>query len=448
MRGLVSIVAAAALLGLAPGVASAQAARPAATAAPAPATDIDYVVKPGDTLIALADQYLVRPADYLQVARLNRIRDPRRLPVGRTLRLPIRLLKTTPAQARVSNVRGAATIEVSGASSAAAVGQMIGEGAVISTGANTFLRIALPDGGHVTLPSRSRVRVRRLRTVVLNGATDQFFDLEAGRVESQASPVIQAGGFAVGTPISVSAVRGTTFRTSFDDDTDRSGTEVIEGLVGVAAGDTDILAAEAQGVAAGPEGAALAPLPAAPELVRPDDPLTAAAVTFEMTPVPGAVRYRARLATDAGMVDAFAEADSAANEPRVTFESLEDGFYFVRLSAISAEGLEGLTTVYGVVRARSGMGAASAGPIGSGRDRHYLFRWETEGDGPAEFRFQLVGPDSETPLIDEAGLTESRITLAGLPGGEYTWRVRTTRQKFGRTIETWSDPQTLRIGGR
>lgn len=405
-----------------------------------------YVVRRGDTLSGLADRYLVRPSAYREVARLNGVREARRLPVGRVLRVPIPLLRSEPTQARVATVRGPVSVRRgSGVATTAAVGQTLAEGDIISTGANAFIRLALPDGGYISLPSRSRVRVHRLRTILLNGATDQLFRLESGRVESDAAPVREPGGFSIATPISISAVRGTGFRNSYDAEAGRSGTEVIEGVVAVAAGSSELVAREAEGVTAGAGGLALAALLPAPDLLDPDAVQTREAVTLRFAPAPGAVRYRARLATDAGMVDAFAEEESAAGDAQATFAGLEDGLYFVRVSAVSEEGLEGLAKVYTLLRVRSGLGNLSANASGGGRNRQYLFRWEPAGDGPAEFRFQLLTGD-DAPVVDEAGLSEPRITLTGLPAGEYQWRVRITRRQFGRLIETWSDPQALRIG--
>ena len=57
---------------------------------------LDYVVRPGDTLIGLAAAYMNRPLDYRRVQRENRVADPRRLPVGRALALPVALLRAEP----------------------------------------------------------------------------------------------------------------------------------------------------------------------------------------------------------------------------------------------------------------------------------------------------------------------------------------------------------------
>ncbi len=413
--------------------------------ADAPAT-IAYVVKPGDTLFDLAERYLVRPGDYRAVARLNRVSDPRRLGVGRSLAIPLPLLRTGPAEARIANFRGAVTVEAAGAPQPAQAGRVLREGDIVSTGANAFARVALSDGSHVSLPSRSRVRVARLRTILLTGAVDHAFRLEAGRVEADVATVRAPGGFSISTPIAVSAVRGTEFRNAYDPEAGRGSTEVIEGAVAVQAGAETLIAAAAQGVAVGADGPRLTDLLPAPDLRRPDAVQTAAQVVFEVTPAPSAARYRARLATDAGMVDAFAEAESAPGEAKLVFEDLADGAYFVRLSAVSPDGVEGLASVYSFIRARNGVGGLAAA-AGTGPDRPYLFRWESQGDGAAAFRFELRRVDApDAPLVDQADLSRPEITVTGLPAGVYAWRVRITRQAFGRVLETWSEPQQLRVG--
>lgn len=433
---------------LIPALALALALAQAPTALAATPSDavIAYEVQAGDTLWTLAQRFFVRPGDHAAVGRLNRVADPRRLRPGQTLRIPVRLLRATPAEARLANFRGPVTVQDGGAPQPAQAGQVVREGAVIATGANAFARLELSDGGHVSLPSQSRVRVARLRTILLTGASDYAFQLEAGRVESGASPVRAPGGFEIRTPISVSAVRGTDFRNAFDPAGARGATEVLTGAVEVEAEDQRLTAGPAQAVVAGPDGLDLAAMPPAPDLLRPDAVQTGAQVRFEVAPVAGAVGYRARLATDAGMVDAFAETEAA--QPILVFDEVADGAYFVRLSAVSAEGVEGLPSVYSVLRARTGVGGLDASASGQGADRAYLFRWRAEGEGAAHYRFQFWRADepSAAPLIDRAGLDQTAISLTALPPATYEWRVRITRPVGGRIVETWSEPQQLRLG--
>lgn len=438
-----SVLAAAVLLSAAPAAAQ-------STAPSRQAETLDYVVRPGDTLIDLATAYMNRPLDYRRVQRENRVANPRRLSIGRTLALPVDLLRADPDEARIAGFRGAVTLNQGGASGAPATGQVVREDAVLSTGANAFVRLALSDGSHVVVPSNSRVRVSRLRRYAINGAVDHALTVETGRAESRVTPRARPGGFAIRTPVSVSAVRGTDFRVSFDEAGERSATEVLEGAVAVAAGETEALAAADQGVSAAAGAVRLLPLLPAPALVRPDAPQTQAQVVFEVQPLPGAERYRGRIAQDAGMIEAFAEADSAPGGP-LAFGDMDEGAYFLRLTALSPEVLEGKATTYSFIRARNGVGGLAAAMDQRDRRRFYRFRWEAEGVGEASFRFQLwrEGEDGGVDgplLIDQPGLTDEAFTLSELPPGVYSWRVQGARHRFGRLLEAWSEPQQLRIG--
>ena len=164
-------LAVAAMLAAGSAAAQTSAAPPAPrTASSAAVETLDYVVRPGDTLIDLATAYMNRPLDYRRVQRENRVANPRRLAIGRTLALPVDLLRADPDEARIAGFRGAATLNQDGRSAAPASGQTVREGAVLSTGANAFVRLALSDGSHVVVPSNSRVRVSRLRRYAINGA--------------------------------------------------------------------------------------------------------------------------------------------------------------------------------------------------------------------------------------------------------------------------------------
>ena len=438
-----SVLAAAVLLSAAPAAAQ-------STAPSRQAETLDYVVRPGDTLIDLATAYMNRPLDYRRVQRENRVANPRRLSIGRTLALPVDLLRADPDEARIAGFRGAVTLTQGGASGAPATGQVVREAAVLSTGANAFVRLALSDGSHVVVPSNSRVRVSRLRRYAINGAVDHALTVETGRAESRVTPRTRPGGFAIRTPVSVSAVRGTDFRVSFDEAGERSATEVLEGAVAVASGETEALAAADQGVSAAAGAVRLLPLLPAPALVRPDAPQTQAQVVFEIQPLPGAERYRGRIAQDAGMIESFAEADSTPGGP-LAFGEMDEGAYFLRLTALSPEGLEGKATTYSFIRARNGVGGLASAVDQRDRRRFYRFRWEAEGVGEASFRFQLWreaedGTVDGPLLVDHPGLTDEAFTLSDLPPGVYSWRVQGARHRFGRLLEAWSEPQQLRIG--
>lgn len=323
-------------------------------AATAPTT-LTYQVQRGDTLYALAAAYLIRPSDYRIIQRLNGVQAPRRLQVGRSLTLPVNLLKTAPEQAVVTSYRGAVQIDTGQGLATPRQGQAVGEGSLVVTGANAFVRLTLSDNSHMVVPSNSRVRLSRLRRYLINDALDHGLTVERGR-----------------------------------------------------------------------------------------------------------------LATDAGLVDAFAETDSADGSTRLDFGPLADGLYYLRLTALSEAGIEGQGTVYSLIRVNNSLGNLSARPQGDPRLRGYRFRWEdTSGkdappslhaaptagsSGPPPFyRFVLhrldeAGQPVGPTLVDRSGLQDDNINLTALANGVYGWRVQVSRLRYERLIETWSEPQTLHIG--
>ena len=124
------------------------------------------------------------------------------------------------------------------------------------------------------------------------------------------------------------------------------------------------------------------------------------------------------------MIEAFAEADSALGGPLV-FGEMEEGAFFLRLTALSPEGLEGKAVTYSFIRARNGVGGLASALDQRDRRRFYRFRWEAEGVGEATFRFQLWreaedGTVDGPLLVDQPGLTDEAFTLSDLPPGVYS----------------------------
>ncbi|MFN3452670.1 MAG: LysM peptidoglycan-binding domain-containing protein, partial [Sphingorhabdus sp.] len=134
-------------------------AGPPAHARAAPSDgSITYKVKSGDTLLGLAERYLVSRDRYKIVQRQNKIANPRAVPVGTVISIPRTLLKLKPAVAKIISVRG----QVNAGTGSATVGQTVSEGIVISTGPSSFATMQLADGSRISLPSNSDVRIRRM----------------------------------------------------------------------------------------------------------------------------------------------------------------------------------------------------------------------------------------------------------------------------------------------
>ena len=404
---------------------------------------IAYTVRKGDTLERLSRNFLVSERRWTALLTLAGIRDPRRLPIGRVLVIPRNWLRFTVEPARLVSYRGTVRVSFGGSNGTPTIGATIGEGAGVETGANSFVTLILADKSKLVIPSQSRVRLVQLRRILLTGTMDYRIQVERGRIETQVAPLPNSGDrYRIGTPVSMTAVRGTQYRVSFDAGRTAAATEVLAGKVAVSPPDSDasLLVERAHGATTDAQGQSqLATLLPAPELIQPGKVQSEDLVTFHVTPVPGAVRYRVVLAADAGFVENISE--QIADGPDFALADVPNGNQFVRVSAIAPDGLEGLEQSYSFSRRLASIhGEASPEPDG------FRFRWFGAGDGVRRYRFQLMlgAPDSR-PVVDEVGLTGDQITLRHLPPGIYYWRVGLTQTDATGQIDSWTDPEKLTL---
>lgn len=314
-----------------------------ASAQPSNDPPLRYRVQPGDTLISLSTKYLTRKDDYQAIQALNRIADPYRLPIGSTLLIPERLLRTELVLGEITSFRG--TVMVDG--QAAKLKMQVRQGMQIETAADAFVTVQFPDGSAISLPSQSRIRIDRLRRVLLTDALDRNFRLLAGKTRSSVTPMANPdSNFRVTTPLSVSAVRGTDFRVGFDEEAGQTQTEVVGGEVGVAPDEEreEVEVTRGFGVIATKDG-----VQPPVKLLSPPELASLArgegnAVVVAYKAVEGAKTYRVQLATDLGFRNVIA--DATTEELTTSFPGFGSTPFFVRLTSIATSGLEGVPGTY------------------------------------------------------------------------------------------------------
>jgi hypothetical protein len=401
-----------------------------------------YQVKAHETLSDIGRRGLEPASAFVEVQRFNHIADARFVRVGVRLRIPIRLLRTTPIQATVESFRGAATANGGGAEAALKAGETLNEGALLQTGENAFVRLSLPDGSHLTIPSNSRVRLERLRAAVLTGSIDRQIGVLAGRLETQVTPMTNpASRFVVTTPVARSSVRGTEFRVAYEPGQKSAASGVLKGRVDVANPKMSILAQVGQGVVASPQGLK-GPLPLlkAPALDRAALVQSGEDMHFSIVPVVGAKSYRLTIAADANLEAPLVS--RTADRATIDLPGLPDGAYYLRLTAISPDGLEGLPGLSSFVRAKGELAILGAAPTPSGVE----FRWAGPATTGTTYHFTLTSEsDRHRRLIDKEGLTEPEFTAPALKAGDYVWGVSAVRTVGGRRVELISDPQALHV---
>lgn len=394
---------------------------------------VEYVFKRGDTLIALEAKYFRKRGDYRTVQRLNKIPDPRKISIGKRIAIPFRLLKYRASEAGIAAFRGDITIRSDGRTIKPATGLNIGEGSELATAPSSFLTLSLEDGSRVSLPSNSKVRITRLRHIIMTDSVDYEFAVDNGRIRSKVTPFDRKHDrYRVRTPVSVSAVRGTDYRTRVDEGTGTAYAETVEGKVDVSL--DNILGnalAQSSTVVAVPAGMGAAvtvtgnlqtgTLLAAPELIEPGKVQSEEQLQFTVADRPAVIARRLILSADAGFVDILSERRFEGTELRT--EGAPDGRYFAKLTSIAADGFESLPATYAFKRQLSTVtGSASTGDFG------YRFKWSGQGSGKRLYRLQIFRDDTgPAPIVDEPGLEDDVLTLSDLPAGDYRWRVGVTQ---------------------
>jgi hypothetical protein len=416
-------VAAACLLALA---GSAFAAAEPGTAGPVH----EYKTEAGDTLIGLGRRLLVDPAAWPELQRLNRIRNPRRIPVGSVLRIPLRLMHSVPAPADVSAASGG----VRSGGQPVTAGQRLAEGSELDTAGDGQVTVRLVDGTLLRLRQGGRLSIDESRRIPAAGVTRSGVRLEQGRVEVEARPA-RGGqpGFRIGTPQGVLGVRGTDFRVETRDGVTRS--EVLEGVIAVsgsgAAAEQRLQAGFGTVIDAGGRVTPPSALLPAPDLsglpALHERPL----VRLALAAMPGAVRWRVQVARDESFDEVLADVQSAT--PVLRIEGLADGRYPMRLRAADASGLEGRdarATLVLKARPEPPLPRAPApGAVIGGSSVQLAWAASSEA---RRYRLQLArtgaadAPFGE-PVRDLKDLETLEQTLTDLPPGSYRWRLASVR---------------------
>ena len=187
---------------------------------------ITVVVKQGEQLGMLAEQYLKAPATahWREVAALNQLAPPYTLHVGDKLLFPTRLLAAQSVSAKWLAVYGDVRVYPLGAADKLAlVGDRLLEQERVVVGESASAVLALADGSHIKLLAGSHAVLDEHRYYVgkrepVSSGSNAFaglLRLIQGSVEARAvSATDRAKPLRIQTPTSVVGVRGTEFRVS------------------------------------------------------------------------------------------------------------------------------------------------------------------------------------------------------------------------------------------
>lgn len=312
---------------------------------PLEAADWQYLTAPGDTLIGIGRQYLKNPNDWPKVQAENKVDIPRRMPANFHLRIPVALLKLTPAPAMVTAVSGNVRVKAGeGAFRPLRTGDQLNGGESVLTGPRSSASFRFADGTTLIQQASSKLSFGRLAAYGKTGMVSTEISLDSGRLEASAArQLAPAGGFQVRTPVAVAGLRGTAFRVNVAEDGKRMSNEVTEGVVAVSARGKAVDVAAGQGTftEAGKPPAPTRPLLPGPDLSGVPEKILRLPLAVSWPAQAGAVAWRARVVTDTGFGTVVL--DDVVTSPAINWgDDLPDGSYVLRVRAIDTAGLEGL----------------------------------------------------------------------------------------------------------
>ncbi len=382
-----------------------------------------YVTRPGDTLIGIAERYLVNAQAWRRVQSRNHVADPYKLKPGRQLRIPSELLRTDPVVAEVLMVNGQASSTPTGGGQ----GQTLAAGASLHAGdsvrveAGSNLSLRFPDGSRLLVLEKSRFKLIRAERLGRTDVQRIRIEMSEGSVESSVAPMSSgASQYEIKTPALRMAVRGTHFRAAADPGSGQSRSEVLAGRVNVSGASKAVILDQGFGSYATPGEPPQTPrrLAPAPDLGGFQQLYERLPLRFTWKPVQTAHGYRAQVFDGAAnlMLDGVFK-DNAAR-----WADLPDGHYVLRVRSIGDDFLEGLDAEQGFTLKARPEPPFSGEPTGKSYGDSTQFNW-TEAAGIGLYHFQLGRDSSFSELLaDEPALTTHQITRALRPG-RYYWRV-------------------------
>lgn len=460
-------------------------------------TPIKHFVEPGDTLWRLSERYYGRALLWTDIRADNNVSEPKRLQPGTLLQLRADGLgglqagsaNSATALAVTGDVRLLTPVANNGKATVTYIagdlvnkGDVVPVGTTLKTGADSFITLLMPNGSRATLPSNSQMKLVSVKDV--KGKDAVLLDLEAGQVDARvlhSEDNLDKPSYRIRTKLATLGARGTYFRVVLPD-TLRTLVAVLEGTVAVdweiekslrdVTNDSNKAGLPSAALLSVGQGSVLQAgtrkgtslklalvqnLLPAPVLLDGSAPQNQSNIAVRWLPVSGAADYRVQLARDADFSDVLAQQDvpaqselqqsvagnSTGDAYKTWFAKVAHGSYFVRVSAISTDGLEGLYALSGFNR----LGYVVTGSVALSANQEQLeFSWTAL----ASSNYWLEVADNKEfsgVLLNAPHLRSNTVRVAALPPGNYFWRVRAYVQEHGQTTTVVSDTMPMLVGG-
>ncbi len=436
---------------------------------PSVAEDWLHTVRPGDSFWTICAELVEEPLCWQKLPGHNpEVGDPRQLPPGSQVKIPVEWLKAPPVPAAVEFVRGEAFLERrSGQRKRVQPGTQLRDGEnylsarnpdlnripllageqlymgdrIITSDGSVLLRFA--DDSSFLVRANSELVLERLSAHGQTGMIDTHMRLNRGSGRAKVNSRNGKSRYRISTPAAIAAARGTEFSISADGSVNGVGgvlrNEVLEGVVEVSA------AGASQAVGAGYGTIAengKAPLPPVKLLAAPELEIAESIdlpFTLNWSAVENAQKYL--LDVYSGETTEQLLRASSTDKLQAHFNDLPAGTYTFVVRAVDSIGLKGLPAQQSV---KATVALATPNLVAENilvQGSQVSISWP-EVEYAESYIVQVSHDRSFTDIVEEVSV-ESNSTMLSLPEGkQYFTRVQAVYPSYGSgefsAIQTFS----------
>ncbi len=387
-----------------------------------------YTVHKGDTLWDISEEYLKGTHYWPRLRELNQVANPKKIPPGTRLRIPLTWLKYGPVPVIVVKTQGKceATSQTKGTYDLRAGARLFASDK-IQTGKNSNITLRFADGSKLLMQADTEMVLDTVSAYGKTGMVDTRFRLDSGYIDTQVEPKAGPGSrFEITTPSAVAAVRGTDFRVSAEEAADSMRSEVLAGKVNVKASGVVRSVGAGFGIAvksgeAPPRPKKLLPPPSTALLPTLQRQLP---LQFEWPKLPEALKYRFQIAPS----DVFEQliVDKVITVPEIKIQDLADGEYALRLRGIDNLDLEGLNASL-----KFSVDARPFAPLpldpknNATRYQAQPRFWWSVPEGAVAYHYRLATDREFHQLVEDRKNLDQSFFIPDEPlaPGEYFWQI-------------------------
>jgi len=394
----------------------------------ASAKDWVYVVAQGDNIWNISKRYLNDINHFQDIQKINNISVAKQLKPGEVLRIPLEWVKNHVATVTVKSLSGESIKVTDGKITPVNNQTIFTLGDELRVAANATITLVFADNTEITLSDSVLITFDHLSEYGETGMVDTRVRLQGGKVEIRAAKQIGAGSrLDIQTASAITSVRGTIFRVGVNNKQEKqddfSIVEVLEGEVGVSNGNDSIGVKQGFGlkVEKGKELQQPVKLLLPPALINfaPVVEKTDQSVTWQSVDL--ASRYNIQISTDQSFSNI--QWQQYQKTTSVNLPKLDDGRYFLRISAISENGMEGLTEstsfIVNIYPKAPKLSPLSLMDIASPKP----LEWSS-ADNVNNYIIQIAKDESFSQIVIDKQVDNPSYTISSpLALGSYYWRV-------------------------